>query len=87
MKQLLRDLLVVALISGTMTCSKLPDDSLFQPVNFKPTITAPLPQITVVTEGRDTAVGVLVKGTAPFSYAWYKNNVPLNGFDSASLSL
>ena len=45
------------------------------------------PQITVVTEGRDTAVGVLVKGTAPFSYVWYKNNVPLNGFDSASLSL
>ena len=87
MKQLLCGLLVVVFVAGMLTCTKLPDASLFPAVKFKPTITAPLQQMIVVTEGRDTTIGISVKGTAPFSYAWYKNNVPLNGFDSVSLAL
>ena len=83
MKQLLTSFFVF-IIAGMITCAKLPDESLFQPINFKPTIFTPLPNALHVAEGQNITLSVGVKGTEPFKFTWYKNNdsVFVSDYDS-----
>ena len=87
MKQLLSGFFVGVFIVGMITCAKLPDDSLFQPVNFKPTITTPLHSGLHVVEGQNITLSVGVKGTVPFTYTWYKDNNSIYGSDNDSFTI
>lgn len=87
MKQILALLVVIALISGILTCTQLPSDTSFAPVNFKPTISVPLAPDIYITEGQTLSLAVGVIGTEPFRYAWYKNNVALSNNTDSVLTI
>lgn len=55
-------------------------------VAVKPTITAHPANVTV-TAGAQASFSVTASGTAPFSYAWYRNGIPVNGANAATYTL
>ena len=88
MKQSFAAFVVVAgFIAAIVTCSKIPSDALFQPVKFKPTITASLDSSQHVLEGQTLTLAVSAKGTAPFSYVLYDNNDSIGASAGDSFSI
>lgn len=57
-----------------------------QPAVIAPTITAQ-PQGVAVDRNGSVALSVTVTGSAPLSYQWSRNGVPISGANSASLAL
>ena len=45
------------------------------------------PSSTTASVGEDVSFGVLVSGTPPFGFQWFKNGVPLTGETGSSLTL
>ena len=72
-------------LGGTVLL-ELHDLDAVRPVTFAPAI-ASAPVSTTVAIGEATTLRVLAQGTAPLTYQWRKDGIPLDGATTATLSL
>jgi formylglycine-generating enzyme required for sulfatase activity/sugar lactone lactonase YvrE len=72
-------------LGGTVLL-ELHDLDAVRPVTFAPAI-ASAPVSTTVANGAAATLRVLAQGTAPLTYQWRKDGIPLGGATTATLSL